>query len=207
MKPRQYNNGNIEVIHPELSTALPNSRIAVDEVLINGRRYRIPEKIIVLDFWSKLNKRDEYNYRYIDPFQICLKLSSFREMDIPSRMSSPLTPLSSLDDSDDSMFSSSGRTSAEIDDLAAAQVNSSYFKIHHVNLSLQLLCGMATARKSTSLTVVSGSGTTKKLADRGVQTNPEPPVVRNKVGRPRKVSEAQALFHTPRSKLKRNTFK
>ena len=68
MKPRQYNNGNIEVIHPELSTAPSNPRIAVDEVLINGRRYRIPEKIIVLDFWSKLNKRDEYNYRYIDLF-------------------------------------------------------------------------------------------------------------------------------------------
>lgn len=68
MKPRQYNNGNIEVIHPELSTALPNPRIAVDEVLINGRRYRIPEKIIVLDFWSKLNKRDERSYRYIDYF-------------------------------------------------------------------------------------------------------------------------------------------
>jgi hypothetical protein len=68
VKPRQYNNGNIEVIHPELSTALPNPRIAVDEVLINGRRYRIPEKIIVLDFWSKLNKRDEHSYRYIEIF-------------------------------------------------------------------------------------------------------------------------------------------
>ena len=77
MKPRQYNNGNIEVIHPELPTAAPNPRIAVDEVLINGRRYRIPEKIIVLDFWSKLNKRDDYNYRYIDLFQKCHKLSSF----------------------------------------------------------------------------------------------------------------------------------
>jgi len=88
-------------------------------------------------------------------------------------MSSPLTPLSSLDDSDDSMLSSSGRTSAEIDDLAAAQ----------------LLCNMATGRKSTSLTAVSPSGTTKTLADRGVQTNLEDlstPVVRNKVGRPRK---------------------
>ena len=128
MKPRQFNNGNIEVIHPELSTAVPNPRIAVDEVLINGRRYRIPEKIIVLDFWSKLNKRDEYNYRYIDLFRIWFKLSSFRETDIPSRASSPLTPLSSMDDSHDSMLSSSGRTSTEIDDLAAAQVNKSYFE-------------------------------------------------------------------------------
>jgi hypothetical protein len=127
---------------------------------------------------------------------ICLKLSSFREMDIPSRMSSPLTPLSSLDDSDESMLSSSGGTSAEIDDLAAAQVNSFYFRTHHANLSFQLLCGMATARK-TPLTVVSASGTTKKLTDRGVQTSLEPPVVRNKVGRPRKVSENSSISRVP----------
>ena len=73
MKPRQYNNGNIEVIHPELSMAPPNPRIAVDEVLINGRRYRIPEKIIVLDFWSKLNKKDDQDYRYIGLFQMCFE--------------------------------------------------------------------------------------------------------------------------------------
>ena len=110
-------------------------------------------------------------------------------MDIPSRVSSPLTPLSSLDDSDDSMFSSSGRTSAEIDDLAAARVNRSYFRIYHANLLFQLLCSIATGRKNTAQTA---SETTKKLTDRGVQTNleaPSPPIVRNKVGRPRKVSE------------------
>ena len=116
-------------------------------------------------------------------------------MDIPSRMSSPLTPLSSLDDSDESMLSSSGGTSAEIDDLAAAQVNSFYFRTHHANLAFQLLCGMAT--RKTPLTVVSASGTTKKLADRGVQTSLEPPVVRNKVGRPRKVSEIFSISRIP----------
>jgi hypothetical protein len=119
-------------------------------------------------------------------------------MDIPSRVSSPLTPLSSLDDSDDSMFSSSGRTSAEIDDLAAAQVNRSYFRIYHADLLFQLLCSMATGRKNTSQTAVSASGTTKKLTDRGVQTNleaPSPPIVRNKVGRPRKVSETCQVPH------------
>src|ERR1700735_2744769 len=84
-------------------------------------------------------------------FRYAFKLRLFREMDIPSRMSSPLTPLSSLDDSDDSMLSFSGRTSADIDDLAAAQVNEFYCRIHHANLSFQLLCSMATARKSTSL--------------------------------------------------------
>ena len=39
------------------------------------------------------------------------------------------------------------------------------------------------------MTVASASGATKKLADRGVQTILEPPPVRNKVGRPRKVSK------------------
>lgn len=36
----------------------------VDEVLINGRRYRVPERIIMLDFWDKVtrghNQYDEY---------------------------------------------------------------------------------------------------------------------------------------------------
>lgn len=121
-------------------------------------------------------------------------------MDIPSRASSPLTPLSSMDDSHDSMLLSSGRTSTEIDDLAAAQVNNSYFEMHHTHLSFQLLCNMATARKSTTLTAVSASGATKKLADRGVQTNLQLPAVRNKVGRPRKVSETckvSSMLHVP----------
>ena len=34
-----------------------------DEVLINGRRYRVPERVIVLDFWNKLNKYDEHVIR------------------------------------------------------------------------------------------------------------------------------------------------
>lgn len=56
-KPRQWNNGNIDVIHPESassSQALP--KVNVDEVLINGRRYRVPERVIVLDFWNKVGK-------------------------------------------------------------------------------------------------------------------------------------------------------
>jgi hypothetical protein len=53
MKPNQCNNGNIEISHPE-TTSQPAKKEAVDEVLINGRRYRIPERIILLDFWNKI---------------------------------------------------------------------------------------------------------------------------------------------------------
>lgn len=31
-------------------------KLVLDEVLINGRRYRVPERVIVLDFWSKMSK-------------------------------------------------------------------------------------------------------------------------------------------------------
>jgi hypothetical protein len=31
-------------------------RIDTDEVVINGRRYRIPERIVVLDFSSRLSR-------------------------------------------------------------------------------------------------------------------------------------------------------
>ena len=31
-------------------------KLVLDEVLINGRRYRVPERVIMLDFWSKMSK-------------------------------------------------------------------------------------------------------------------------------------------------------
>lgn len=59
-KPNQFNNGNIEIIHPQTPRVLQKiDKVAVDEVLINGRRYRVPEKVIVLDFWNKLNKSEK----------------------------------------------------------------------------------------------------------------------------------------------------
>lgn len=64
-KPRQYNNGNIEVIHPEYSSTVPSRNMPTDEVLINGRRYRVPERVIVLDFWNKLNKWDEHINKWV----------------------------------------------------------------------------------------------------------------------------------------------
>jgi len=56
-KSRQFNNGNVEIIHPEMTQSLESvDKVSVDEVLINGRRYRVPERVVVLDFWNKLNK-------------------------------------------------------------------------------------------------------------------------------------------------------
>lgn len=69
-KPRQFNNGNIEVIHSELpSSTSVKPTVAVDEVLINGRRYRVPERVIVLDFWNKLNKWEEHISRSVPLLQ------------------------------------------------------------------------------------------------------------------------------------------
>ncbi|KAI1790739.1 hypothetical protein LXA43DRAFT_1014785 [Ganoderma leucocontextum] len=90
-KPRQWNNGNIEIVQADTTpppVTVPN-KVNVDEVLINGRRYRVPERIITLDFWDKIakNRRGE-------------PASETREVDDSSALSSPLTSLSSLDDQD-----------------------------------------------------------------------------------------------------------
>lgn len=49
------NNGNIEII-PADSRADISKKMNIDEVHINGRRYRIPERVVVLDFWDKLRR-------------------------------------------------------------------------------------------------------------------------------------------------------
>lgn len=55
-KPGQFNNGNIDIIQPEPSTLTANSsKMNVDEVYINGRRYRVPERVILLDFWDRIS--------------------------------------------------------------------------------------------------------------------------------------------------------
>lgn len=53
-KPRQRNNGNVEVVQSDYLTA-EEQKVLVDEVTINGRRYRIPERVIRLDFWNRIN--------------------------------------------------------------------------------------------------------------------------------------------------------
>ncbi|CAL1703942.1 unnamed protein product [Somion occarium] len=83
-KPGQFNNGNIEIIHPELSPIV-QSKVAVDEVLINGRRYRVPERVITMDFWNKANGKGEE-----------IEVESEVDHEMSSGLSSPLTELSSL---------------------------------------------------------------------------------------------------------------
>ncbi|KAH0830430.1 hypothetical protein J3R83DRAFT_1825 [Lanmaoa asiatica] len=108
-KSNQWNNGNIEIIHPQ--SAAMTEKLVLDEVLINGRRYRVPERVIMLDFWSKISKE-----QHPEP----------KEIDIMSVMSSPLTSLSSLDEmEEDDQFqsSSSQEPLISLDDLRTAQAS------------------------------------------------------------------------------------
>ncbi|KAF9818920.1 hypothetical protein IEO21_02458 [Rhodonia placenta] len=84
-RPHQYNNGNIEIIQPEIPVPPPH-KVPVDEVLINGRRYRIPEKIITLDFWNKVSRNRGFMEEHSED---------------GSAVSSPLSSLSSLPEDDD----------------------------------------------------------------------------------------------------------
>jgi hypothetical protein len=63
MKPRQFNNGNVDIIHSE-GTSM-TQKLVLDEILINGRRYRVPEKVIMLDFWNKISKDQHRDQRYV----------------------------------------------------------------------------------------------------------------------------------------------
>ena len=53
-KSGQTNNGSVEISELEALSAF--DKVPVDEVFINGRRYRVPERIIKLDFWSRVYK-------------------------------------------------------------------------------------------------------------------------------------------------------
>lgn len=102
-KPRQFNNGNIDIVHPQ-GTSMAE-KLVLDEILINGRRYRVPEKVIMLDFWNKISKNQHLDQR--PPV---------------SAMSSPLTSLSSLDDFDESIGTLPEGPLISRDELHAAQV-------------------------------------------------------------------------------------
>ncbi|KAF8590137.1 hypothetical protein K439DRAFT_1657461 [Ramaria rubella] len=78
---KRPNNGNIDSI-PADNAVEKSKKMKVDEVHINGWRYRIPERVVVLDFWDKLDRRRR------PPAPVGLL----------SEISSPLTSLSSLDD-------------------------------------------------------------------------------------------------------------
>ncbi|KAI0670671.1 hypothetical protein C8Q78DRAFT_975030 [Trametes maxima] len=122
-KPRQWNNGVIEIVNTDAAPlpAVVPQKLNVDEVLINGRRYRVPEKIITLDFWDKVSKG-----RGGQP--------DTREIDDSSRMSSPLTSLSELDDDDHIQPMSMEPAVYSLDDVRFAQ----------------LLCGLRLRNASTA---------------------------------------------------------
>ena len=63
-KSKQFNNGNIEITHAQAAHATENN-IAVDEILINGRRYRVPERVVILDFWDKVGKAQHSSIRCV----------------------------------------------------------------------------------------------------------------------------------------------
>jgi len=97
VRPGQVNNGNIEILDIEPSST--HDKVAVDEVFINGKRYRVPERIIKLDFWDKVYGQHGPTQRSAQAhtfFRQCMKRSdrSKNGADVPL---SPLTSLSSLD--------------------------------------------------------------------------------------------------------------
>lgn len=49
-RPGVMNNGNIDIIPSE---DLPVLGPPVDEVFIGGQRYRVPERVVILDFWDR----------------------------------------------------------------------------------------------------------------------------------------------------------
>lgn len=157
-KPREYNNGNIEVIPSQLSSAAPTRNVVMDEVLINGRRYRVPERFIILDFWNKLNKWDEH---------------LTKEGDLASGTSSPLTSLSSLEEEEDHMMSNSARAHREIDEISAAQL---LCNLSHAR------------RPERSHSYNNNGPVASKLdrGTQTDQDPPKPLPTKNKVGRPRK---------------------
>ena len=62
-RPREANNGNIEIL--DIETSSTRDKFAVDEVFINGKRYRVPERIIKIDFWDKVHTLHCPNQRFV----------------------------------------------------------------------------------------------------------------------------------------------
>ncbi len=50
-EPGHRNNGNIEIIDQDT-----RQRLACESLYINGKRYRVPEKVVQVDFWTKIGK-------------------------------------------------------------------------------------------------------------------------------------------------------
>jgi hypothetical protein len=57
----QKYSGNLEIVDSGSSTPA-FKRPKTDDVVINGRRYRVPERVVILDFWSKLSRNGGNKY-------------------------------------------------------------------------------------------------------------------------------------------------
>ncbi|KAF8636483.1 hypothetical protein AX17_003298 [Amanita inopinata Kibby_2008] len=140
-KLNEFNNGNVEIIYPETAANTQNTvRTPVDEVLINGRRYRVPEKIILLDFWGRLHQGDLQ-----------------KDKDLDSELSSPLTSLTSLEDLEDRVSPDSSVRVLDQEDMKVAQI------LLGLNLSKKV------AASPPSL-MSTGMQNKKHMVDSGVQT-------------------------------------
>jgi hypothetical protein len=131
-KSKQFNNGNIEITHAQAAHSTENN-IAVDEILINGRRYRVPERVVILDFWDKVGKAQNSSMRCVVHMVVLgvvdLLDYSDREADaLSSGISSPLTSLSSLEDPEESSALYLGPPSLNIDDIKVAEVSASIYQ-------------------------------------------------------------------------------
>ncbi|EPT05920.1 hypothetical protein FOMPIDRAFT_41897 [Fomitopsis schrenkii] len=110
-QPRQPNNGNIEIVQLEPTPAPPNV-MTVDEVLINGRRYRVPERAIMLDFWNKVGRG----------------ISQYDDA-----LSSPLTSLSSLAGEDEDISAIDNSVPLfSLEDIRVAQVRCTRLQLEFV---------------------------------------------------------------------------
>ncbi|KAJ8481419.1 hypothetical protein ONZ51_g5996 [Trametes cubensis] len=130
-KPHQWNNGIIEVVNTDSAPppAIVPEKLNVDEVLINGRRYRVPERVITLDFWDKVSRNRGSR-------------TEARDIDNSSSLSSPLTSLTSLDDDES---------------VPPLSVEPSLYTLDDVRFA-QLLCGLRLQSSSTTAEGHGGSG-------------------------------------------------
>ncbi|KAJ8468625.1 hypothetical protein ONZ45_g17181 [Pleurotus djamor] len=146
----QFNNGNIDVIDSDTISSAP-PKVPVDEVLINGRRYRVPEKTIIMDFWERCQG--------VHPYP-----SAPAEEDSGSL--TPLTTLSSLEE--DMAYQApliDGSPSHTPDDLQVAKM-------------LASLRGSTSSKALRSPVKLNGivKHSSSKMVDAGTQTEGDPHV-------------------------------
>lgn len=82
----QFNNGNVEIAND--SGGSETSEMEFEDTIINRKKFRVPEKIIRLDFWEKLRKernviqtpgavQEEINADEQDAQEVCRSTPSF----------------------------------------------------------------------------------------------------------------------------------